>query len=210
MGSDASNSVDLLCELAPLHALGALDPSERASYEAHLAACAACVVELDAYLRVAEDLALVSATPPPPALRERLLQSIATDAETPAPPIQVWKDWASKDAPADAHSVVRSNAGGWEATGSAGVMVRRLAVDLERQTATMLVKMEPGSSYPRHLHATAEECFVLDGDLSVGDDLVMYAGDFQRVRGGTVHPIQSTSGGCTLFIISSLHDELMA
>ena len=45
--------------------------------------------------------------------------------------------------------------------------------------------------------------------IRIGDDIVMHAGDYQRMGGGTVHPVQSTEGGCVLFIISSLHDELM-
>jgi anti-sigma factor ChrR (cupin superfamily) len=73
----------------------------------------------------------------------------------------------------------------------------------------MLVRMAPGSSYPPHLHASSEECFVVEGDLHVGDDLVMNAGDYQRAHGGSVHPVQYTEGGCVLFIMSSLHDELI-
>jgi hypothetical protein len=37
----------------------------------------------------------------------------------------------------------------------------------------------------------------------------MRAGDFQRAEAGSVHPVQSTDGGCLLLITSSLDDELL-
>jgi len=37
----------------------------------------------------------------------------------------------------------------------------------------------------------------------------MHAGDYQRVEVGSEHPVQSTENGCLLFIVSSLHDELL-
>jgi quercetin dioxygenase-like cupin family protein len=72
----------------------------------------------------------------------------------------------------------------------------------------MLVRMEPGSSYPGHVHGGPEECYVISGDLRVGDSLHMRAGDYQRVAAGMTHPVQSTDEGCLLLITSSLHDEL--
>jgi anti-sigma factor ChrR (cupin superfamily) len=106
-------------------------------------------------------------------------------------------------------AVRRADAGDWEATGVVGIAVRRPSVDADRQTASMLVRKEPGSKYPPHIHASAEECFVVEGELHVGDDLVMHAGDFQRAESGTAHPVQYTETGCVLFITSSLHDELI-
>ena len=105
--------------------------------------------------------------------------------------------------------VARADAGDWEATGVVGITVRRLSVDVDRQTASMLIRMAPGSKYPPHIHASAEECLVVEGELHVGDDLVMRAGDFQRAERGTTHPVQYTETGCVLFISSSLHDELI-
>ena len=75
---------------------------------------------------------------------------------------------------------------------------------------TMLVRMEKGTSYPSHRHAGPEECYVLAGDLEVGDQLEMHAGDYQRVERGSVHPPQTTREGCLLLITSSMHDELLS
>ena len=73
---------------------------------------------------------------------------------------------------------------------------------------TMLVRMEAGSSYPQHIHDGPEECYVLQGDLRVGDE-VLGRGDYQRAAPGSRHGIQSTENGCLLFIVSSLTDEII-
>jgi anti-sigma-K factor RskA len=60
--------------LAPDHALGLLEPAERAAYEAHLAGCAECRAETSAY---GETMALLAralpAAAPPARLRARIL-----------------------------------------------------------------------------------------------------------------------------------------
>ena len=58
------------------------------------------------------------------------------------------------------------------------------------------------------MHGGSEECYVLDGDLQVGV-LPMERGDYQRVDGGSHHVVQSTTGGCVLFIRCSMSDELI-
>jgi len=73
----------------------------------------------------------------------------------------------------------------------------------------MMVRMAAGTSWPAHIHAGPEECYVLAGDLRVGE-LHMHAGDFQRAEAGSRHGVQSTEGGCTLLLVSSLHDTLVA
>ncbi len=45
---------------------------------------------------------------------------------------------------------------------------------------------------------------------AVGAELVMRAGDYQRMHAGTTHPEQRTAGGCLLLLRSSLDDELLA
>jgi anti-sigma factor ChrR (cupin superfamily) len=203
------NSVDAFCEFAPLYAIGALDAEDLRTFESHLDGCSRCLGDVGAYSLVAEQLALLTSAAPPPTLRDRLLASLEPEAGQSAPPIQVWKDWTSDvRASTDQIPVVRAAEGGWEPTGRPGISVRRLSVDPERQSATMLVRMEPGASYPPHVHASAEECYVIQGDLHVGESVVMGAGDYQRAPGGTVHPVQFTEGGCVLFILSSLNDEL--
>jgi quercetin dioxygenase-like cupin family protein len=70
----------------------------------------------------------------------------------------------------------------------------------------MLVRMAPGTSFPAHVHNGPEECFVLQGDLTIGP-ATMATGDYQYAPPGSSHPVQSTRGGCVLLLTSSLSDE---
>jgi anti-sigma factor ChrR (cupin superfamily) len=125
---------------------------------------------------------------------------------------QPWKAWdvepEGSDASAAGLTIVRAAEEGWVETDVPGVSVKRLRVDRERRYVTMLVRMAPGSAYPSHRHAGAEECFVLEGDLHVGD-AVLRAGDYQCAHGASLHSVQSTENGCLLLISSSQEDELL-
>lgn len=134
-----------------------------------------------------------------------LKQSLATPQTT---PVQLWKNWTGTFTEQEL-LVQRSSEGIWEKTGVEGVEVKQLYVDHKRNYVTMLVRMQPGSAYPSHRHGGFEECYVISGDLVVGD-IIMAAGDYQRAEGGSIHVVQSTHGGCLLYIVSSQHDELLA
>jgi len=194
-------------ETAALYALGALSEEDASAFEAHLGrGCSACADVLAAFKEVVRGLGYAAPpAAPSPALRQRLLERLTLE---PADGLrgQVWKEWSS-DPPGPWH-LLRANEGEWVGTGFKGVSVRRLFVDRDRQTATMLVRMEAGSAYPAHRHAAPEECYVLEGDLYVGD-AVMGKGDYQRVEGDYIHGVQSTRRGCTLLIVSSLGDEIL-
>ncbi len=158
---------------------------------------------LDAFAAIAFDGA---DAPTRAELRERLLERVraqdAADGE-----VQVWRRW---DDGGDANALIRdASEGPFEKTSIPGIEVRRLFVDRAADRVSMLVRMAPGTSYPRHRHGGAEECFVLSGDLHHGDR-VMRAGDFEVVDRGSVHDTQWTEGGCLLFLRSSLHDEILA
>lgn len=81
-------------------------------------------------------------------------------------------------------------------------------MDAANDRLTMLVRMNAGTSYPAHRHRGVEECYVLEGDL-YGPNFEMRAGDYQRLAGGSVHGVQGTRGGCSLFIVSLMNDELL-
>jgi anti-sigma factor ChrR (cupin superfamily) len=208
---------DAATEQASLHAFDLLPPAEREEYETHLSVCHLCRSEVRKLRGVVAELGrMVEAEAPDRRLGERLRASIertrprrvpAAQAEPPPTPVQTWKSWAP-DAPSTPMVYVAAGEEGFAPTGTPGVEVRRLFVDAANDRATMLVRMRPGSAYPAHCHAGIEECFVLAGDIHVGDRR-MRAGDYQRADRSSVHAVQSTEGGCLLFIVSSLHDELL-
>lgn len=104
--------------------------------------------------------------------------------------------------------VVRRQGGAWEDTSAPGVRVKILHECAARDERTALYQMDPGTTYPSHIHGGDEECYVLSGDLSVGDELEMGRGDYQRVPGESTHGVQRTREGCLLFIRCSMSDRL--
>lgn len=131
------------------------------------------------------------------------------DARTRAARVQVWKSWTRSVAPKrEELTFVRADSSEWQSTSVAGIEARQLFVDAAQDRATFLVRMAAGTAYPAHIHAGAEECFVLEGDLTVGE-LTMKAGDYQRAERGSKHGVQSTQRGCVLLLVSSLSDELI-
>jgi anti-sigma factor ChrR (cupin superfamily) len=203
---------DDLRDQAVRHALGSLAEPDAREYRVHLEQCEVCRGEVESLSELTRDLVLIARPRTPrPELWDRVLERIRRpnavrrdDAN-----IQVWKDWAPLAAAADDAGMTYVPADEpFQSTGAAGVDVRRLYVDHEERRVTLLVRMAPGSSYPAHEHAAHEECYVLHGDLRVGD-LHMHAGDFQRAEKGSVHGVQSTDEGCVLMIVSSLDDRFV-
>lgn len=67
---------DALHELAPLFAIDALEPDERAAFEQHLAGCTRCQAEVADFAEVSAHLAAGAAQEPPPELRASVLGAI--------------------------------------------------------------------------------------------------------------------------------------
>lgn len=199
-----------LREALPAYALGSLETDAAETVRGHLeAGCPGCA-DLLRDLEAAAAALGSSVTPvaPPAHVRQAILRAAAatrTGAPAPDDVRQVWKAWEGEVAP-DPLSLVRAEEGVWQEA-MAGVLVKRLSLDPENRMTTMLIRMRAGTCYPRHRHGGAEECYVLEGDLHVGD-LVMRSGDFQRAEADSVHVPQFTESGCLLLVTSSLDDEL--
>lgn len=214
---------------ASSYRLGELDAETARAFEGHLGGCAACRDELASQERAFELLALVAPEAEPPAdlwsrLRARIGRAAPRDPtreqrhvgpgeRSPARAAEAssgrpWLHWPSDPLGASL-ALHRGDEGVWEPTYVPGVEARRLFVDRAAGRATMLVRMAPGTSYPGHRHGGTEECFVLQGDLHVGDD-VMHAGDYQVAGVGSRHGTQTTEGGCLLLIATSFEDRMEA
>ena len=198
-------------ELAALYAAGAMTPQERAAFEVLLASGHEHVVsevrKLDDAVR-----ALGAAAPvqPSPSVKDSLLRQIDVqkrESSGHSPREQIWKRWDTNDG--EALFTLRAGDGSWEETGVDGVQVRRLFVHRPNNRMTAMFRMAAGTNYPQHVHNGPEECYVLQGDLHVGDELVMRAGDYQRATPGSHHDDQWTEGGCLLLVTSALDDELV-
>jgi anti-sigma factor ChrR (cupin superfamily) len=160
---------------AVLTALGLASPDEAASAPEEL------VTGLREAARVlAEGVAPV---PPSPALKDRLMSRVA--------------QFEQLKPAAD----VRRNEEDWVATGVPGVAIKPLFTDRSKRTSTLLMRMDPGVSYPAHNHHGAEQCMVLKGDVRWGD-LVYEEGDFLVMGQGSHHPEIHTVHGNILLLVS--------
>jgi anti-sigma factor ChrR (cupin superfamily) len=65
---------------------------------------------------------------------------------------------------------------------------------------TVMFRMQAEAVFPRHDHAQAEQCYVLEGSLTDSDGLTVYAGDFVVMSKGTMHEPLHSKTGCTLFV----------
>ena len=200
-------------ELAALYALSALGPAETDEVERDFRDRPAFWSEVRSLRDAAAGLAETGPRAKPqrdlwPAIRAGLQpQPASSSAGATAVPPQVWKRW--RGGPVPPSWILTAGESAFEPTDIAGITVRRLFVDESADRVTMLIRMEAGTAYPSHRHGGAEECYVVEGDLAIGDDVRMHAGDYQRMDRGSVHAVQFTRGGCLLLITSSQHDELV-
>lgn len=191
-------------EWAALYMAGALTHEEQACYEEHLAAgCAECRGEVIQFGVVLTGLAdAVAPVQPDPRTKDALLRRIAVDTVS---PLRRHVAGTPAEEPGRPLPIERAGECLWEATDVEGVRIRVLAVDRSQNQFTALVRMVPGAAYPSHVHDGPEQCYVLEGDLHVGDQ-VMGPGDYQYAPAGSRHGVQRTAGGCLLLITSSLTD----
>lgn len=97
----------------------------------------------------------------------------------------------------------------WQATRWPGVSIHFLDSDRVRGYAAVLIRMQPGSRYPRHRHSGSEEVLVLEGTYE--DEAGRYeAGRFVRYAAGTSHHPRCPEGtaSCTFFAIAREGIEL--
>ena len=175
----SGHSIEEAQEYASLYVLKALPPGESDAYEQHInGGCQPCQQEVQAMEGTLGELGVLSSDAPPSGLLGQLLERVRSEERTESKGTpQVWKNWHTST-PSEAGeesqpgpSSVRAEDTDWEETGLPGINVRRLHVDTARQYVTMLVRMDPGASYLPHRHHDAEECFVLEGELTVGNGL---------------------------------------
>jgi quercetin dioxygenase-like cupin family protein len=97
---------------------------------------------------------------------------------------------------------VRSGASGWRPFLPL-VDVRMLHRDEARGRQTVLYRLHAGAQIPAHVHADAEECLVLEGEVEIGD-LRLGAGDYHYAAAGSTHATLSSRPGALLLITQSL------
>ena len=115
-----------------------------------------------------------------------------------SPPDSLWRGVERRIA---GHSIprtltVRHDPSGW-ARVSPGVEKKHLAMD--EQFETSLLRLGPGARIPAHDHHAPEECFVLDGSLSIGA-LTLETGDYHCAHSGSHHPEAYSPTGAIVYL----------
>jgi anti-sigma factor ChrR (cupin superfamily) len=188
-GTHPQEHLDLLF----LFALQALPAHESAAVEAQLASCAECRQELETLRPIVRSFVgwATDVLRPAASLWGRLAQRIASDTGTRpfVPPLE---------APGKPE---------WEEA-APGIHVQILARNAENDSVSMLVRLDPGTDYPGHIHAGIEELHLLHGILQV-DDRTLYPGDFLHAEAGSVDQRVWSETGCTCFLVTSTKDALV-
>ena len=179
-------------ELTCAYAIRALPSSDIAAAEKHINSCSECQRELAMLRPAARALAMWPADvlKPAPSLQARLASRIAEETGAEAQPRskQVWIEPE------------------WEEV-APGISCKLLAANQETHQVSMLVRLEPGASYPAHTHAGVEELHLLDGELWI-DERKLHAGDYNRGEPGASDHRVWTETGCTCLLITSTKDVL--
>ena len=92
----------------------------------------------------------------------------------------------------------------WRPTRHRGIHLRVLRRDERSGDATVLIRMEPGCSYPAHRHRGLEEVFILQGGYT--DDRGPHrAGDYILNEPGSAHhptALEDTGEDCIMLAIT--------
>ena len=202
-------------EIAVCYIMEACSDAERTQIESHLATADEASASLRAAVESLEQReltipSLIEMMELNPEVRRRLVARASTSkaaaAERDATIDPVWRRWNKDEDVEGSLYTLRASDGDWEPTGVDGVRVRRLFVDSDRNRMTVMFQMDPGTSYPQHIHDEAEECYVISGHIDTGRG-ILGPGDYQRAAPGSLHGVQSTEDGCTILVTCSLHDE---
>jgi anti-sigma factor ChrR (cupin superfamily) len=174
------------------YALRALPATERRAAEAHIASCAHCREELDKLQPVVAALPSWPAdmVSPSASLQERLARRLAAESGR-EPVLPSAPQWTEPE---------------WERV-APGISCKLLATDAERHRISMLVRLDPGASYPSHTHAGVEELFLLDGELWI-DERKLFPGDYNYGAPGDGDQLVWSETGCTCVLITSTRDVL--
>jgi hypothetical protein len=195
---------DYFEDLAPLHALGLLNPDEQQWLEQLLLAQPERATQLAQYQAAAAAIPYGLEAVPTAAKMQGLKARLFERLELPLEPAPA-SDRRLSTLTA-AFTAVRSGNLVWQTSPIPKVQIATLHLDAERRERAGLLRAEPGMQYPPHTHGGTEEIYMLSGDL-VLEGVRYEAGDYIRSASQSQHSPAHSVTGCTFFFRSSLDDE---
>jgi len=73
----------------------------------------------------------------------------------------------------------------------------------DAQGVSFFLRLDPGAELPPHIHHADEECLVVEGELRLGEGILLRAGDYHFAPRGLPHATARSVGGATLFLRSA-------
>jgi len=171
------------------YVLGTLEGAERTAFEARLAADPAARASVEAWER-------------------HLGPAVMAATLDQAPGDDVWQrldtTLSARQAEDFGGITVRRDSGTWQPL-APGADIKLLWIDEAARTRSFLLRLAPGARVPAHPHPTTEECFVVSGDMVIGET-TFHAGDYHAALAGIDHPVLSSRGGGVVFIRGPLYE----
>jgi quercetin dioxygenase-like cupin family protein len=102
--------------------------------------------------------------------------------------------------------IVRKNQKEWQPLIEKGIHYKGISVislkfdEPTQRSTTILLKFEPGASYPYHNHPGGEELFVLQGE-AILENTIFCEGDYLYTPPNFKHSVTTKTGCVVLFIV---------
>lgn len=187
-------SPDQIKELLSAYSLGTLNKEGRRQVEELLASGDSNIVRIvEDFQQVVGTIGFESkAVTPPAAAKSKLMAAISKIPQE------------HTIAPGD--HIIRREEGIWD-NFRPGLHLKRLYASPDGHHSTFLLRMDPQSSLPRHVHHGVEEVYVLEGTCRQGG-IDFYAGDYLRADAESIHEVATSESGCLLMVIMPQFDFL--
>jgi anti-sigma factor ChrR (cupin superfamily) len=194
---------DDMIELAASYSLGALSQQEARAFEDHLReGCQACRDELASFETILTGFAFADeGREPSLKVRDELLARLKAEASGSSSdergPMPEEQNFVS----------IRASEGKWRQVQD-GVFMKQLFVDEVSGIATSLVRMQPGTFLPVHLHNGVEQLYVIEGDCNVRGEF-LGPGDYHRAAAGSIHERTYTVEGTMFLLVAPKSYEVL-
>jgi len=102
--------------------------------------------------------------------------------------------------------IVRSNQKDWQPLVEKGISYKGISVislhydEEKKRSTTILLKFEPGATYPYHNHPAGEEIYMLSGE-AILENVTLSQGDYLYTPPNFKHSVTTIKGCTMLFII---------
>lgn len=130
---------------------------------------------------------------------------ITTDLQPSVTPPPTLRRTLIEAAGSEPFRFVLASEGEWRAHPVPGIRVKTLSRNAARGYAMLLLHADAGAEFPAHTHSGAEECLVLQGDVTIGGR-TLHPGDFHHASAYTTHSPVTTQSGCIVLLVVDAQD----